>query len=148
MISEIVHGPSEDQPVAVVTKFSWVSAGPVSNVLRSLLSCVNLTKVRVLCVDVDCEPRACSYINESDQFMDQNVSEFLELEALDVTEIDSVHENFVKDIRFENGHHVAKLPWRQHHDILPDNFELSSGRLISTLKKLKKDPPLLKGMIE
>ena len=28
--------------------------------------------------------------------------------------------------------------------MLPDNFELSSGRLISTLKRLKKDPPLLK----
>ena len=55
-----------------------------------------------------------------------------------------VHENFAKDIRFENGHHVVKLPWRQHHDILPDNFELSSGRLISTLKRLNKDPPLLK----
>ena len=39
---------------------------------------------------------------------------------------------------------LSKLPWRQRHDILPDNFELSSGTLISTLKWLKKDPPLLK----
>ena len=69
---------------------------------------------------------------------------FFELKALGITEIDSVHENFVKDIRFENGHYVVKLPWRQHHDILPDNFELSSGRLISTLKRLIKNPPLLK----
>ena len=70
--------------------------------------------------------------------MDQKVSELFELEALGITEIDSVHENFVKDIRFENGHYVVKLPWRQH-DILPDNFELCSGRLISTLKRLKKE---------
>ena len=66
------------------------------------------------------------------------------MEALGITEIDLVHKNFVKDIRFENGHYVVKLHWRQHHDILPDNFELSSGRLISTLKRLEKDPPLLK----
>ena len=48
------------------------------------------------------------------------------------------------DIRFENGHYVVKLPWRQHHGILPDIFELSSGRLISTLKRMNKDSPLLK----
>ena len=144
MTSEIVHGPSKDQPVAVGTKFGWVLAGPVNNVPRSLLSCVNLTKAHVLRVDVECEPRVSSYSNESDQFMDQKVSELFELEALGITEIDTVHENFVKDIRFENGHYVVKLPWRQHHDILPDNFELSSERLISTLKGLKKDPPLLK----
>ena len=130
MTSEIVHGPSKDQPVAVGTKFGWVLAGPANNVPRSLLFCVNLTKAHVLRVDVDCEPRVGSYSNESDQFMDRKVSELFELEALSITEIDSVHENFVKGIRFENGHYVVKLPWGQHHDILPDNFELSSGRLI------------------
>ena len=78
---------------------------------------MNLTKAHVLRVDVDCEPRVSSYSNESDQFMDQKVSELFELEALGITEIDSVHENFVKDIRFENGHYVVKLPWKQHHDI-------------------------------
>ena len=36
-----------------------------------------------------------------------------------------------------------KLPWREHHDVLPDNFDLSAGRLISTLKRLRKDPQLL-----
>ena len=92
---------------------------------------MNLTKAPVLRVDVDCEPRVSSYSNESDQFMDQKISEVFEL-------YNSVHENFVKDMRFENGHYVVKLAWRQHHDILPGNFELSSGRLISTLKYLKK----------
>ena len=37
MTSEIVHGPSKNQPVAVGTKFAWVLAGPVNNVSRSLL---------------------------------------------------------------------------------------------------------------
>ena len=139
MTSEIVHGQSKEQPVAAGTKFGWVLAGPVNNVPRSLLSCVNLMKAHFLRIDVECEPRVSSYSNESDQFMDQKVSELFELEALGITEIDLVHENFVKDIRFENGHYVVKLPWRQHHDILPDNFELSSGRLISTLKRLRRD---------
>ena len=109
MTSEIVHGPLKDQPVAVGTKFGWVLAGPVNNVPRSLLSCVNLMKAHGLHVDVECEPRVSGYSNESDQFMDQTVSELFELEALGITEIDSVHENFVKDIRFQNGHYVVKL---------------------------------------
>ena len=71
MTSEIVHGPSKDHPVATRTKFGWVLAGPVNSVPRSLLSCVNLTKAHVLRVDVDCEPSAGSYSNESDQSVDQ-----------------------------------------------------------------------------
>ena len=63
MTSEIVHGPSKDQPVAVGTKFGWVLDGPVNNVPTSLLSCVNLTKAHVLRADVDCEPRVSSYRN-------------------------------------------------------------------------------------
>ena len=76
MTSEIVHGPSKDQPVAVGTEVGWVLAGPVNNVPRSLLSCMNLTKAHVSRVDVDCEP-SNSYSNESDQFMDQKVSDSL-----------------------------------------------------------------------
>ena len=64
-------------------------AGPVNNVPRSPLSCVNLTKAHVLHVDVDCEPGVSSYSNESDRFMDQKVSELFELEALGIIEIDS-----------------------------------------------------------
>ena len=94
----MAHGP-----VVVGTKFGWVLPGPVNNVPRSLLPCVNLMKAHDLCVDIDCEPGVSSYRNESDQFMDPKVSELFELESLGITEIDSVHENFVKDIRFENG---------------------------------------------
>ena len=65
---------------------------------------MNLTKAHVSRVDVECEPRVSSYSNEFDQFMDQKISELFELECLGITEIDSVHENFVKDIRFENSH--------------------------------------------
>ena len=77
MTSEIVHGPSKDQPVAVGTKFGWVSAGPVNSVPRSLPSCVNLTKAHVLRVDVECEPRVSSYGNESDQLWTKRLVNFL-----------------------------------------------------------------------
>ena len=76
MTSEIVHGPSEDQPVAVGTKFGWVLAGPVNNVPRSLLSCVNLKKAHVLHVVVDCEPRVGSYSNLINLWTERLVNSF------------------------------------------------------------------------
>ena len=57
---------------------------------------MNLMKAHLLRADVNCEPRISSYSNESDQFMDQKVSELFELEALGITEMDWVHEAFCK----------------------------------------------------
>ena len=34
---------------------------------------------------------------------------------------------------------MVSLPWREHHDTLPNNYELCVGRLKST----RKNPPLL-----
>ena len=36
-----------------------------------------------------------------------------------------------------------KLLWKEYHIVLPDNFDPSAARLISTLKRLRKNPPLL-----
>ena len=41
-----------------------------------------------------------------------------------------------------DGHYSVRLPWREHHDVLPDNYELSANRLSSTLTRLRKDQPL------
>ena len=41
-----------------------------------------------------------------------------------------------------DGHYSVRLQWREHHDILLDNSELSANRLSSTLKRLRKDQPL------
>ena len=97
MTSEIVHGPSKDQPVVVRTKYGWGLAEPINNVSRSLLSCINLMKAHVLRVDVDCEPKVSSYSNESDQR--------------------------TSDLRMVI---IVKLPCRRHHNILPDSLLLGN----------------------
>ena len=66
-----------------------------------------------------------------------------ELDTLGISESDSVHETFLKDVKFEKNHYVGSLPWREHHDTLPNNYELGVGRLKSTLRRLRKNPPLL-----
>ena len=133
MTNEVVNGESEQTPVAVGTDFGWVLSGPVPNIPRSLLSSVNLTATHVL--RADCQtPVADDYQESVDKSMEQRVNYLFELEALGITELDSVHETFIKDIQFENNHSTVKLPRSEYHDVLPDNFDLSAGRLISTLK--------------
>lgn len=36
------------------------------------------------------------------------------------------------------------LPWREFHDMLPDNYQLSVNRFQGLLHRLKQDPAILK----
>ena len=49
--------------------------------------------------------------------------------------MDTIHKH---DSRYE-----VSLPWKEHHPLLPDNYEVAVSRLNSVLKRLKKDPELL-----
>ena len=141
LTGEIIKGETDETPVAVGTKFGWVLSGVVADIPRSLLSAVNLTTTHLL--RVECQSQVVGN-SIADKVLDRKVKELYELETLGITEVDSVEETFTKDIQFEQGHYKIKLPWREHHDILPDNYQLSVGRLNSTLKRLRKDPSLLK----
>ena len=54
-----------------------------------------------------------------------------------------MHESFTQNLKFENNRYTVKLPWREHHEMLPDNFDLCVNRLTSTVKRLRKSPNLL-----
>ena len=144
MTGEIIRGHCEESPVAIGTHFGWVLSGPVENIHGSLQTSVNLVITSSLRTDT--QPVVVDYYDSvlhADNIMERKIDDLFNLEALGISEIDSVHETFTKDIKFVNGHYVVRLPWREHHDILPDNYELIANRLSSTLKHLRKDPPLL-----
>ena len=63
-----------------------------------------------------------------DEMLDKRVNQLFDLETLGISETDSVHKSFLQNIKFDNNHYSAKLPWREHHQILPDKFELSVNR--------------------
>ena len=56
----------------------------------------------------------------------------------DQPEPDFNHEDFKTQITLRDGHYSTKLPWKVHHDELPDNKFLSMARLKSTTRKLEK----------
>ena len=83
-------------------------------------------------------------VNYEDSSNQRKLNQMFELDTLGISESDSVHETFLKDVKCENNHYVVSLPWREHHDTLPDDkYELCVGRLKSTLRRLRKNPLLL-----
>ena len=65
-----------------------------------------------------------------------------DLENLGILDKNSVHDDFVENILFDKGRYTVRLPFRKHHDTLPDNFDLSVTRLNSLVRCLKKSPEL------
>ena len=142
MTGDIQQGKDENEPVAIGTHFGYVLSGPVSNMPRTLLSRVNLSCTHVMRVSAaQCE--APVIVNYEDSSNQRKLNQMFELDTLGISESNSVHETFLKDVKFENNHYMVSLPWREHHDTLPDNYELCVGKLESTLRRLRKNPPLL-----
>ena len=55
----------------------------------------------------------------------------------------AIEDEFGAEVKFENGRYEVKLPFKDEHAILPDNFALSKTRLPNLVKKLKSNPLLV-----
>ena len=53
-------------------------------------------------------------------------------------------ETFKESITFRNHRYEVRLPWKEDHDLLPDNYTLSLCRLQSLLRRLRLKPEQLK----
>lgn len=50
---------------------------------------------------------------------------------------------YMKEISFDGRQYQVRLPWKENHTPLPDNYDLSHRPLLSLLKWLRRDPRLL-----
>ena len=66
-----------------------------------------------------------------------------DLESIGIKSNDDVHESFENDIGFSEGRYSVKLPWKQGHDPLPSNINISLSRMKGQLKRLRKEPEVL-----
>ena len=55
----------------------------------------------------------------------------------------SVHEKFSNEIRFTGERYQVKLPFKDNHPMLSDNYTNASRRLATVIKKLKTQPEIL-----
>ena len=61
------------------------------------------------------------------------------------------YDKFSKDITFTGKRHQVKLPFKDNHLMLPDNYMVALRRLTTTIKNLKNQPEILRqydGVVE
>ena len=54
-----------------------------------------------------------------------------------------MYEDFVDSIAFNGTRYSVKLPWKEGHNSLPSNYELSLSRMKGQIRKLRKEPEVL-----
>ena len=79
---------------------------------------------------------------QTDQ-LDENVKRIWDLETIGVIESKEMHDDFVENIEFNGSRYSVKLPWRDGHENLPSNYDVSLARLKSQIRKHKKEPAML-----
>ena len=116
-------------------------SGPIEVDTKDTLASVNFVATHVLFranEEIDFEPKGmCSNL-------EQKVQSLWDLDSIGIRDHETVHEAFLKNISFEKGRYTVQLPFRNHHDLIPDNYELSLARLNSLVKHLRKEPSLLR----
>ena len=125
---EIRGEPGE--PVAVSTKVGWVMSGPVDGHSRERLSSINFATTHV--IKVASNPPT------------DELNRLWDFESIGIREKESVQEAFEKNIVHKDGRYMVKLPWMEHHKTLPDNYENSVARLKSQIRRLRRNPEVLK----
>ncbi len=129
-------GPHE--PIALATKLGYVLSGPVvmdSQNDRADQYSVNLTTTHVL--KVESVPIADPLIEE--------VKRFGDYESLGIQETGpTFYCKFRSEVKFveDQGRYQVRLPFKENHNILPDNFALAEARLNSLLRRLKSKPEI------
>ena len=119
-------------PVAVSTKVGWVLSGPTTNLPKERLSSIQFSSTHVL--------RVGASVSEE---TDRDLHRLWDFDSVGIREKESVHESFERGVRMEDGRYSVQLPWKEHHKLLPDNYENSVVRLDSQLRRLGKDPGTL-----
>ena len=146
----IIRG--EYGPTAVESHVGWILSGP-SCFLNLQATFTNLSQTHVLKV---------SESSLTDDSIKETLTNFWSLESMGIHPNDenSVHESFLANIKFDGTRYEVKLPFKEVHPVLLDNFRNSVTRLRSLLRRLKHDPEVLqeynavfmgqsaKGMIE
>ena len=80
-------------------------------------------------------------VDTEEMTLEKQLSKFWDLESLGISpQENSVYETFKDRIEFVNGWYQVRLPWKQDHPLLPDNFTLAQRRLIP---RLQRNPNLL-----
>ena len=74
----------------------------------------------------------------------EELGKFWSLKSLGIIDKETVEERLLQNVSIEDGRYEVKLPWKDQHPLLYDNFVLAKTRLESLLKRLRQNSALLK----
>ena len=81
----------------------------------------------------------------SEASLDERLKLFWDLETLGIRNDEcSVYDHFMENIRFHDGRYCVRLPWKDPHCMLPENYDLSQKRLYGLLNRLRHHTGLLR----
>lgn len=122
-------------PTAIHTRLGWVLSGPTQAKEQDQFS-VNLLATHTLRVDTQ----------QSDtKSLDDRLRSFWELESLGIHAPEKTQlEEFSSSVRFQDGRYEVALPWKEVHEPLSDNYQLSLRRLLGLLRRLRQTPSVLR----
>ena len=131
---EVLRG--EEGPVAIQTTLGWILSGPVEfpgiqDPAVSLVATHTLNADGIV----------------TNKMLDATLRSFWELESMGVNTDETAHpalDRFTSSIRMKDNRYEVSLPWREGHDPLPTNYELSRKRLTGLLRRLRQTPEILK----
>ena len=76
--------------------------------------------------------------------LNNELAKFWDLETLGIKEDEpSVYDKFTQDVDFNSERYEAKLPFKEEHPLLPDNYSVCVKRLGSLIGRLQKTPEIL-----
>ena len=119
------------EPIAIETQLGWVVSGPLE-------SSPSTDRERAVSVNIIGRDGTVSGRLERD------VQVLWDLETLGITKSDGVYEEFVDNITFNGKRYSVKLPWKEGRDVLDSNYELSLSRMKGQVRKLRKEPEVLR----
>lgn len=122
-----------DGPVAIETRLGWVLSGPIPASGQTDES-INLMTHTLL----------ASSCQSEEQTLNETMKSFWELESFGIPPTDrSLYDELCDTIKFRDGRYEVQLPWKTPRRDLPNNFELSQGRLNGLLRRLRHDSDIL-----
>ena len=125
------------EPVALATKLGYVLSGPTMIMSHNDNgNTVNLIATHVLKVEA-------SVVNRDEIAFE--LGKFWDYESLGIPNDSlSLYDKFVSKVEITEGRYQVQLPFKEDHELLPDNFALCKSRLVSLLKRLNLKPEVLK----
>ena len=132
-IKDIRGQPGE--PVARLTPLGWTCIG-AADVVDGSLSCTNLNMAYFV------HPQGKELTSVLQKFWEiETAGSELKKESLRREEESAIKE-FESSVQFKDGRYEVEMPWKPNISELPNNYDMAVNRLLSTEKRLLKDPQL------